>query len=407
MKLKFFLLNIICCLAVTFYFISNASADEKSAALVIDANSGRILFQENADKIRYPASLTKMMTVYLAFEALDNGKLTMEKQIPISDFAIRQKPIKMGFKKNSTIDVRSVILSVIVRSANDAAVVLAESLGGSEENFAKMMTRKARFLGMKNTVFRNASGLHDPGQYTTSVDLAILAVALRRDFPHYYYLFKTDKFAYKNRTITTHNLVNKTFRGADGLKTGFVNASGYNLVTSAKRDGYSLVGVVLGGRTANDRNKRMVNLLEKSFTKLASDKFGSTNIKEAKNQYGDKSNTIYGKKITENNKNIAEQSPIINANITQDELDVNDNITEAIAKTEITQSPLPKLKPFSQYEVTKKNVTNPKNVNVKKKDIKKKPIKKPSQKKNINRKKTPPKKNKNLSAGIVGSSSGT
>lgn len=235
---------------------------EKYAAIVVDANTGRVLFEKNSRDARYPASLTKMMTLYLLFEALDAGRVSLDTQIPVSADAAKRPPSKIGFKPGQSIDVRSAILALAVRSANDVAAAVGEYLGGSEERFAAMMTAKARALGMQSTTFRNASGLPDEGQRTTAHDMAILGMALRRHFPHHYHYFSNREFTYAGKVIRGHNNLLGKVVGADGLKTGYIRASGFNLVTSVGRGGRRIVAVVMGGETAKSRDAHMEELIE-------------------------------------------------------------------------------------------------------------------------------------------------
>jgi D-alanyl-D-alanine carboxypeptidase len=235
------------------------------STLVIDAESGQLLEADNADEPHFPASLTKMMTAYLTFEALQHGRLRLPQSIPVSSFAASQDPTKLDLEPGQNISVEQAMLGLAVRSANDAAVVLAEAMGGSEENFAQMMTRKARQLGMNNTIFRNASGLPDPEQVTTARDMATLAAALIRDYPQYYHFFNVREFDFEGTLIPTHNHVLEHFEGADGLKTGFTRAAGWNIVISAVRNGRRLIGVVLGGRTAGARDHEVIQLLTVAF----------------------------------------------------------------------------------------------------------------------------------------------
>jgi D-alanyl-D-alanine carboxypeptidase len=235
---------------------------EKYAAIVVDANTGRVLFEKNSRDARYPASLTKMMTLYLLFEALDAGRVSLDTQIPVSAYAAKRPPSKIGFKPGQSIDVRSAILALAVRSANDVAAAVGEYLGGSEERFAAMMTAKARALGMQSTTFRNASGLPDEGQRTTAHDMAILGMALRRHFPHHYHYFSNREFTYAGKVIRGHNNLLGKVVGADGLKTGYIRASGFNLVTSVGRGGRRIVAVVMGGETAKSRDAHMEELIE-------------------------------------------------------------------------------------------------------------------------------------------------
>ena len=254
---------------------ADSLANSKYASLVIDADTGVVLHEENAGKSLYPASLVKMMTLYMTFHALERGKLSMNKKIRVSSRASRQPASKLGLRRGSYISLQDAVLAVTIKSANDAAVVLAEAVGGSEWQFAILMNKMAKKLGMDNTNFVNASGLYNKRQKTNAYDMARLAVALRRDYPRYYKLFNRNKFYYRGRVYKSHNRVTKTYRGADGLKTGYINAAGYNLVTSARRSGHSIVGVVFGGRTSKRRDRHMIKLLDNAFYKVAkNDKAG-------------------------------------------------------------------------------------------------------------------------------------
>jgi len=243
-------------------WVPNPSRD---AYLIVDATSGRVLASDQPDEPRYPASLTKLMTLYLTFSALDSGKLALTDALPVSMNALNAPPTKMGMPPNGTVIVRDAVMGLVTRSANDAAVLLAEALGGTEENFAAMMTAKARQLGMSSTVYRNASGLPNPEQVTTARDMARLANALLRDFPHYYPVFSVLSYNYKGRPLANHNRMLASYAGADGMKTGYTNASGYNLVMSAVRDNRRLIGVVMGGNTAFQRDKLMAELMDQGF----------------------------------------------------------------------------------------------------------------------------------------------
>ena len=235
---------------------------ERYAAIVVDANTGRVLFERQADAPRYPASLTKMMTIYMMFEAIDAGRMTAQTAIPVSGYAAAKPPSKLGFRSGETIDVRSAILALAVRSANDVAAAVAEHLGGSEERFAEMMTDRARQLGMRSTTFRNASGLPNEHQRTTARDMAVLSLALRKRFPHHYHFFANREFQYAGKTVRGHNALIGTVQGVDGIKTGYIRASGFNLATSASRGGRRIVAVVMGGETAAARNEHMTELVE-------------------------------------------------------------------------------------------------------------------------------------------------
>ncbi|MBZ9789441.1 D-alanyl-D-alanine carboxypeptidase [Rhizobium sp. 3T7] len=234
-----------------------------SASLILDARTGKVLSAENADVLNHPASLTKMMTIYMAFEAINRGKLSWNTPLVMSKYAASRPPTKLGVRAGDSITVRDAILGMITKSANDAAAAMAEKLGGSESNFARMMTQKARQLGMNRTAFYNASGLPDGRQVTTARDMSTLAVALMRNYPSEYRLFSTASFNFRGRTIRGHNNLMYRYQGMDGIKTGYTNASGFNLVSAVKDGSRRLVGVVLGGRTARSRDAKMAGLLDK------------------------------------------------------------------------------------------------------------------------------------------------
>ena len=239
-----------------------APTPDKYAAIVVDAKSGKMLYSAKADELRYPASLTKMMTLYLLFEAMDEGRVSRTDLIPISANASRRPPSKLGLKAGQSIPVDTAIRVLVVKSANDIATAVAEFLGGgSEDRFADMMTAKARAIGMSRTTFKNASGLPDPGQVTTATDMARLSISLKRQFPHYYGYFGQTEVTVAGRTIKGHNKAMDMIPGADGLKTGYTRASGFNLATSVSRGGKSVVGVVMGEDTSAIRNARMVQLM--------------------------------------------------------------------------------------------------------------------------------------------------
>ena len=239
-----------------------------AGAIVVNAQTGEILYADDADRGHYPASLTKMMTLYMTFDALGAGTLSLTQALPVSAAAARQVPSKVGLLPGETITVEDAILALVTKSANDAAVVLAEALAGTESNFAVGMTMRARDLGLHRTTFRNASGLHDRYQHTTPRDMANLAIALIRDFPQYYGYFATTTFTYQGTTYTNHNNLLGRYAGTDGLKTGYVRAAGFNLAASVVRDQTRLVGVVLGGDTAIDRDKTMADLFDTAFMRL-------------------------------------------------------------------------------------------------------------------------------------------
>ena len=233
-----------------------------SASIVVDGNSGKVLEATNPDSLRHPASLTKIMTLYLLFERLEAGKMKLETEMKVSERASEQAPTKLGLKPGQTIDVEDAIKGLVTKSANDAAVVVAEAIGGSEDEFARMMTAKARTIGMSRTVYRNASGLPDDEQVSTARDQALLGRAIQERFPRYYKYFSTTSFRYRGEAMRNHNKLLGRVEGVDGIKTGYTQASGFNLVTSVRRGNRHIVAVVLGGRSANSRDARMRDLIE-------------------------------------------------------------------------------------------------------------------------------------------------
>ena len=248
-----------------FYGVDRSRENE---SIVIDAETGRVLSEMNADAITYPASLTKMMTLYLTFEALNAGRLRLDQYLPVSTEAASKSPTKLHLVPGDSVQVHDLILGIVTKSANDAAAVLAEGLAGSEPAFADRMTAKARQLGMTSTVYRNASGLPDPEQRTTARDVAQLALALYHDFPREYRYFATREFFFRGRVILTHNHLLDWYEGADGIKTGYIGASGFNLAASAVRNGHRLIGVVMGGASAGSRDREMAALLDQGFSEV-------------------------------------------------------------------------------------------------------------------------------------------
>ena len=240
------------------------------ASIIVDGNSGATLTSNNADALRHPASLTKIMTLYMLFEKLEQGKLKLDSEMDVSAHASSQSPTKLGLRPGSTLEVEDAIKALVTRSANDAAVVIAEAIAGDEDDFAKLMTRKARALGMTRTVYRNASGLPDDEQVTTARDQSVLGRAIQDRFPKYYRYFSTNVFVYRGRPIRNHNHLLGSVEGIDGIKTGYTRASGFNLVSSIRRNNRHLVGVVLGGRSGGSRDAIMRNLLAENMDKGAS-----------------------------------------------------------------------------------------------------------------------------------------
>jgi D-alanyl-D-alanine carboxypeptidase len=239
------------------------------SSIIVDGNSGATLSANNPDASRHPASLTKIMTLYLLFERLDAGKMKLDTEMDVSEHASEQAPTKLGLRPGQTIKVEDAIKGLVTRSANDAAVVIAEAIGGDEDDFAKLMTRKARALGMTRTVYRNASGLPDDDQVTTARDQSTLGRAIQDRFPRYYRYFSTAAFNYHGQSIRNHNHLLGSVEGVDGIKTGYTRASGFNLVTSMRRGNRHLVGVVLGGRSGGSRDAIMRNLLAENLEKAA------------------------------------------------------------------------------------------------------------------------------------------
>ncbi|MDP2700097.1 D-alanyl-D-alanine carboxypeptidase [Thalassospira sp.] len=238
------------------------------AGMVIDADTGNVLYEHLPDQKVYPASLTKIMTLYMVFDALDSGKVSLSTKMKVSKRAWGQAPSKLGLSAGQTITVKDAIFALVTKSANDIAVVVAEHLGETEIKFAQMMTAKARAIGMNSTTFRNASGLPDRGQMTTARDMIRLGVALRENFGDYYHYFSTAKFTYANRTYGNHNNLLASYYGTDGIKTGYINASGFNLLASVNRNDKRLIGVVFGGRTARSRDDQMKKLLDQAYLDL-------------------------------------------------------------------------------------------------------------------------------------------
>ena len=249
---------------------ASASYSPAYAAIVVDAKTGSVLHQAAPDGLRHPASLTKIMTLYLLFERLEAGKIALDTEMPVSEHAAEQAPTKLGLRPGQTLRVEDAIKGIVTRSANDAAVVIAEAIGGSEEEFCKMMTRKARALGMSRTTYVNASGLPDDDQITTARDQATLGRAIQDRFPRYYHYFSTMAFNYHGEIIRNHNHLLGSVDGVDGIKTGYTRASGFNLLTNLRRGNRHLVGVVMGGRSYSSRDAIMRNLLAENLDKASS-----------------------------------------------------------------------------------------------------------------------------------------
>lgn len=241
---------------------------ERYAAMVMEARTGRVLVAANADEPRYPASLTKMMTVYMLFEALRDGRVQLTTPIRMSEEAASRPPSKLGLPAGMTLSVEQAIYALVTRSANDVAAAVGEHLAGSEDRFAQLMTLRARAIGMTRTTFRNASGLPDPDNISTARDMATLGQRLIADFPSRYHYFSTVYFSWGRTVIRNHNRMLGDYDGADGIKTGFIRDSGFNIVTSALRDGVRLVGVTMGGSSWVERDRHMGALLDQGFAQM-------------------------------------------------------------------------------------------------------------------------------------------
>ncbi len=255
-------------IALLFAAPAQAKGNPKYASLVIDAETGLVLRDRHPDKILHPASLTKIMTLLMAFEALESRAISKNTRVRISRHAASMVPSKLGLKVGSTIRIEDAIYALVTKSANDIAAALAEHLGGTESKFARLMTVRARSIGMTRTTFKNASGLHHKKQVTTARDMAILARYVLLRYPNYYRYFSTRQFTYKGKTYNNHNRLMRSYAGMDGFKTGYINASGFNLVASAERNGRRLIGVVFGGRTTKSRNDHMAVILNEGFKKV-------------------------------------------------------------------------------------------------------------------------------------------
>lgn len=259
-------------------FPDSAQANRKYASIVIEANTGRVLYSRNADKSLHPASLTKMMTLLLAFEALDENRLSKNERIYFSRRAVGMVPSKLGLPRGSTMRVEDAIYVLVTKSANDVAVALAEHIAGTEWRFSRIMTEKAKEIGMRHTRFQNASGLYHPHQRSTARDMAVLSRYIILNYPHYYRYFSTSSYRYRGRTYHSHNRLMSWYDGMDGLKTGYIAAAGFNLASSAVRDGNRLIGVVFGGRSTRSRDKHMARILNSSFARLSSLRTASADL---------------------------------------------------------------------------------------------------------------------------------
>lgn len=261
--------------------VQPASANSKYAAIVYDVNAGKTLFSRHADARRFPASLTKMMTLYVLFEEIEAGRYNLHSRLKVSKTAASRPPSKLGLRPGSTITVKSAILALVTKSANDVAAVVAENISGSEANFGVKMTRTARRIGMKSTTFRNASGLPNSRQHTTARDMVKLGLALQKRFPAYYRYFNTTSFKYAGRSYRNHNRLLRRVKGVDGIKTGYTRASGFNLVSNVRTGNRHIIAVVMGGRTGKSRDAHMRQLIARHLPKAKRVRGGSVVVASA------------------------------------------------------------------------------------------------------------------------------
>ena len=345
-------------LSASIFAPQTAEAKPVAASIIVDAETGEVISRSNADTLTYPASLTKMMTLYLLFDAIDAGKVSLTDKITFSKNAAAEPATNLAVKAGNTIQVETAILALIIRSANDVATAVGEHLAGSEKEFARMMTAKARDLGMSKTTFRNANGLPNPDQRTTARDMAVLGVALLRDHAKYYGYFSQSKFTYRGVNYATHNRVLRKFTGADGMKTGYIRASGFNLVTSAERDGRRLVGVVLGGSSGGSRDQHMIKLMTAAFKQRTTT--GDMIVAKAPGSAGPAASTPFmvasdngapAPEVVSTTQDdsvaVASILPVVKP-VTQQELDDLDTATTLAAMTSVSLAPAAGIKPDDQ-----------------------------------------------------------
>ena len=311
MKIKF-ITSIVCIIVLSTNIATAGKTTSKEvpsrkASIIVDLSDGKVLHSHNAREPRYIASLVKMMTIYLAFQQIKEGKLSLNKKLPVSSRAASMQRTNLSLKKGDHISVHEAILGLIIHSSNDTAVVLAEAIAGSEAKFANMMNAQAKKLKMKKTTYRNASGLPHKEQKSTVVDLAKLARALKKDFPSFFSWFSKTSFSFNGKTYNSHNNIVRNNKWATGLKTGFTNASGFTIVTTAHKDGKDLVGIVLGENTAKSRDKLMTSLLNKHF-KNPDPKIKIASLSKKAMQNTKKSSNNQKKKKKKSNKNTVRKS---------------------------------------------------------------------------------------------------
>ena len=269
----------------TVCFNNSVYANSKYASIIMEEHSGKILYSRSANEKRYPASMTKVMTLYIIFDEIRKGKLNYNSKIVFSKRAAGQPPSKIGIKRGQSITLKEAMYALVTKSANDVATAVAEKIAGTEVNFAKRMTNTAKKLGMKNTRFMNASGLHNKYQKSTAKDMALLAVAIRRDFPSEYKIFNTKSFKWNGRKYNNHNNLLKSYYGTDGVKTGYIDASGFNLMASVERKGIRLIGVVFGGKSGSSRDRHLMGLFNSAFKKATPPKLILVNAPVSKPKF--------------------------------------------------------------------------------------------------------------------------
>jgi D-alanyl-D-alanine carboxypeptidase len=291
------------------------------SSIVVDANSGAVMQATNADAPRHPASLTKVMTLYLLFERLEQGKIKLTTDLPVSAHAAVQAPSKLGLKPGDKIRVETAIRAIVTKSANDVAVIVAEAIGGDEPAFAKMMTAKARALGMNQTTYRNASGLPDDQQITTARDQAILGRAIQDRFPTYYHYFATRTFEYRGHAIRNHNHLLGTVDGVDGIKTGYIRNSGFNIITSVRRANHHIVAVVFGGRSAPARDARAISLIDNNINIAAVKRTAPPVVEGWETALARKDHIDKAKKDKEKDDDRTDSAPVRVASVTRASFD--------------------------------------------------------------------------------------
>lgn len=291
-----------CVFLIAFLFIKSAGASTSS--IMVNAEDGKVMYEMNADELRYPASLTKLMTLYITFNALEHGHIKLDDRLKVSNTAAGRSPSKLGVAAGETISVKDAIMAVIVKSANDCATVLAEKFAPSEAAFAELMTKTAHQMGMHDTTFRNASGLPHSKQKTTARDMAILALAVYHHFPQYYKWFSYNSFYYNGKKISGHNHILKTFEGADGMKTGYTAASGYNIITSAKRNGHRVIAVTMGHKYLSERDKKVSLMMDVGLKELKKSPDVNTKVLASKINNAAPENVSFAAQKSSKNRNI-------------------------------------------------------------------------------------------------------